>query len=256
MTDLYLIRKSGAYYRPNSQGYTTNIAEAGRYTLADAEAITHPNGPDGPRDHMSYEPAPVPSPEHPLRDRGEGIKAWPLFGYAPGRYLCQCVVCGQQFEGDKRAVNCLECAAKAANQIASLPPARVEEGPRGDGTDTAELVARLRAQSEVTIDNNLDYIQGADALMTEAAGRLTALEREMGEAEAQRDEAKEERANEAEALISKLRASQAEVERLKAELAEAQKLNNKYAWERDKAREERDTAERRSEAYWGGKTKP
>ena len=37
---------------------------------------------------------------------------------------------------------------------------------------------------------------------------------------------------------------------LEAALTEAQKLNNKYAWERDKAREERDTAERRSEAFW------
>lgn len=54
----YLIRKSGAWYRPNSAGYTNNIAEAGRYTLAEAIAITHPNGPDGPRDNMSYEPAP------------------------------------------------------------------------------------------------------------------------------------------------------------------------------------------------------
>jgi hypothetical protein len=58
VTDIkeYLIRKSGAWYRPNSAGYTNNIAEAGRYTLAEAEAITHPNGPDGPRDNMSYEP--------------------------------------------------------------------------------------------------------------------------------------------------------------------------------------------------------
>ena len=33
-------------------------------------------------------------------------------------------------------------------------------------------------------------------------------------------------------------------------LREAEALNNKYAWERDKAREERDAAERRSEAHW------
>lgn len=40
---------------------------------------------------------------------------------------------------------------------------------------------------------------------------------------------------------------------LERELEEARKLNNKYAWERDKAREERDAAERRSEAYWRGR---
>jgi len=54
----YLIRKGGYYYRPNCQGYTTNIAEAGRYTLAEAIKESHPNGPDGPRDGMSYEVAP------------------------------------------------------------------------------------------------------------------------------------------------------------------------------------------------------
>lgn len=35
-----------------------------------------------------------------------------------------------------------------------------------------------------------------------------------------------------------------------AERDAATALNNKYAWERDKAREERDAAERRSEAHW------
>ena len=37
---------------------------------------------------------------------------------------------------------------------------------------------------------------------------------------------------------------------LTAERDAAIALNNKYAWERDKAREERDAAERRSEAHW------
>jgi len=58
---MYLIRKGGAYYRPNAQGYTVNIAEAGRYTLAEAESYSHPNGPDGPRDGISYMPAPAPA---------------------------------------------------------------------------------------------------------------------------------------------------------------------------------------------------
>lgn len=50
----YLIRKGGAWYRPNSRGYTTSAIQAGRYTLKDAEDITHPNGPVGPRDGMFY----------------------------------------------------------------------------------------------------------------------------------------------------------------------------------------------------------
>ena len=51
---VYLIWKQGAYYRSNSRGYTTSAIQAGRYTLADAISITHPNGPSGPRDGMRY----------------------------------------------------------------------------------------------------------------------------------------------------------------------------------------------------------
>jgi len=51
---VYLIRKYGGYYRPNCQGYTRFKEEAGRYTLAMAISETHPNGPDGPRDGMTY----------------------------------------------------------------------------------------------------------------------------------------------------------------------------------------------------------
>lgn len=92
-------------------------------------------------------------------------------------------------------------------------------------TDTAELVAKLRAQSEVPIDNNLDYIQGADALMSEAADRLTALERELGEAREtlvgvsnaweQRFNGERERGD---AWMADARTAQAEVERLKEAL--------------------------------------
>lgn len=50
----FLIKKGGAYYRPNSQGYTLSAILAGRYSLQEATSITHPNGPDGPRDGMSF----------------------------------------------------------------------------------------------------------------------------------------------------------------------------------------------------------
>ncbi len=55
----YLIRKGGAYYRPNAEGYTNNVEEAGRYTLAEAIRHSHPNGPDGPRDGIDFMSAPV-----------------------------------------------------------------------------------------------------------------------------------------------------------------------------------------------------
>lgn len=56
--DEYVIRKGGYYYRPNAEGYTPCARQAGRYSLADAISLTHPNGPDGPRDGLSYMPAP------------------------------------------------------------------------------------------------------------------------------------------------------------------------------------------------------
>lgn len=56
----------------------------------------------------------------------EQIKAWPLAGYAPGNYHCKCAICETIFEGDKRAVMCLECAARSVNKrlqaAASVPP--------------------------------------------------------------------------------------------------------------------------------------
>jgi len=55
----YLIRKGGYYYRPNAKGYIISVQEAGRYTLAEAISYSHPNGPDGPRDGISYELAPT-----------------------------------------------------------------------------------------------------------------------------------------------------------------------------------------------------
>ena len=71
--ELYLIRKGGYYYRPNSQGYTISTAEAGRYTLEEAIRITHPNGPDGPRDGMDYMPAPAQALSTQAAERGEPV---------------------------------------------------------------------------------------------------------------------------------------------------------------------------------------
>jgi hypothetical protein len=38
-----------------------------------------------------------------------GIK-YPIGGFAPGEYLCKCHICGKEFTGDKRAVECQPCA--------------------------------------------------------------------------------------------------------------------------------------------------
>lgn len=63
------------------------------------------------------------------------IKPWPLFGYAPGGYLIQCIKCNTNHHtGDKRAIICGDCAAvEAKSRIASLEK------------ENAELLGRLRA---------------------------------------------------------------------------------------------------------------
>jgi len=50
----WLIHKAGrGWYRPNASGYTNCPASAGRYSYAEAVDLSHPNGPDGPRDGMT-----------------------------------------------------------------------------------------------------------------------------------------------------------------------------------------------------------
>jgi hypothetical protein len=40
-------------------------------------------------------------------------RKYPIGGYAPGNYLCNCVNCKNEFQGDKRAVQCEPCAVAA-----------------------------------------------------------------------------------------------------------------------------------------------
>ena len=51
----YLIHKAGrGWYRPEAAGYTLSADEAGRFDHAEAVSHSHPNGPDGPRDGLTY----------------------------------------------------------------------------------------------------------------------------------------------------------------------------------------------------------
>jgi hypothetical protein len=51
----YLIFKSGGgYYRAKARGYTIEASEAGRFSYDDAVAYSHPNGPNGPRDGITF----------------------------------------------------------------------------------------------------------------------------------------------------------------------------------------------------------
>jgi hypothetical protein len=40
---------------------------------------------------------------------------YPIGGYAPGNYMCNCVTCKSTFQGDKRAVQCETCAIEMVN---------------------------------------------------------------------------------------------------------------------------------------------
>ena len=43
-------------------------------------------------------------------------KKYPVGGFAPGNYTCKCVSCKENFMGDKRAVQCENCAEKEKNK--------------------------------------------------------------------------------------------------------------------------------------------
>jgi hypothetical protein len=39
-------------------------------------------------------------------------RKYPIGGFAPGNYMCECVTCKHDFFGDKRAVQCETCAVE------------------------------------------------------------------------------------------------------------------------------------------------
>lgn len=92
----------------------------------------------GPSSLRSPEPASGlgPSGDDPARDE----RAWPLCGYAPGGYSGRCHKCGQLFEGDKRSLECLECAVRSARYLLE----------RGSAIEAAawSLTETLKAWSE------------------------------------------------------------------------------------------------------------
>lgn len=59
---------------------------------------------------------------------------WKLGGYAPGSYMCVCLTCDQAHEADKRATQCVHCAAREA-------ASRLSQGAGVRVTD--EMVERL-----------------------------------------------------------------------------------------------------------------
>jgi hypothetical protein len=44
-------------------------------------------------------------------------KKYPIGGYAPGNYQCNCTTCNTNFQGDKRAVQCEDCAVNSLREM-------------------------------------------------------------------------------------------------------------------------------------------
>jgi hypothetical protein len=66
--------------------------------------------------------------------------------------MCKCILCGNEFQGDKRAMECLECAVSLTKQFDR--PA-IGEGSRVEG-DEIEIVARAMAVRGYARMNRLD----------------------------------------------------------------------------------------------------
>lgn len=71
--DVWLIwsNKNGCWYRDNSQGYTSDISQAGLYSRE--EAARHMSAPDTPRKYRNTEPFPLSSVRAMLIRQREAI---------------------------------------------------------------------------------------------------------------------------------------------------------------------------------------
>ena len=91
---------------------------------------------------------------HDTLDEMAKVKPWPLYGYAPGGYMCRCLSCSKEFTGDKRALHCLECAASKANEALAARPAPA----RGEGKPTQgevwSLVCKVLPGAVIFADND------------------------------------------------------------------------------------------------------
>lgn len=148
------------------------------------------------QDGLAYLVDPALRPEaQPIADSKEvPVKTWPLAGYAPGNYSSKCVECGNVFVGDKRAVQCLECAVRLSQmafdqqriiiaaketQIAGLLESNKEWGDKyvrtqqeandylnelniitGDMPDNSTMVARIRKTLSKYISSPIDKANG------------------------------------------------------------------------------------------------
>lgn len=80
---------------------------------------------------------------------------YPIGGYAPGNYFCHCVTCKNQFQGDKRAVQCESCALEQKKRFDALSPEEQEKMMQDTIKTVAEFFEQLRRNKESHA--NADY---------------------------------------------------------------------------------------------------
>lgn len=141
----YLIHKDGrGWYRPNAQGYTSRVDEAGRYTRDEALSYSHPNGWSVPRDEITV--------KHESEiEEGERRPLTPAEAIRPGKAALAAImeaaekVAGiradyDEFDGDKRGIHgALIDARSALVSIIEAPPCM---------TNASAYVASLEAENK------------------------------------------------------------------------------------------------------------
>jgi len=98
---------------------------------------------------------------------------WKLGGFAPGRYMCICLSCGMAHEADKRATQCVYCAAReAASQLAAVTAERDALAKVIDPEDNRPaLMARIIMRS---IERQID-LEAAEAQLKAAREVVASL---------------------------------------------------------------------------------
>lgn len=138
-SDRYLIRKGAYFYRPIGCGYTVNKDEAGRYTRAQAEIYTYPNGPDGPRDDMSYiHEDDVPDTQAQHRERAAAAAAW-----LAAMEVAVCIVNETEFPANGGEAEHDACADFAGDVEAAL---RSTHPPADAAAALAEVVRKAKEE--------------------------------------------------------------------------------------------------------------
>jgi hypothetical protein len=83
----------------------------------------------------------------------EKPQKYPIGGYAPGNYICNCSTCKTKFQGDKRAVQCETCAIKMTNK-----ELKQEACIQCDGTGETVFSGTYTTQRTCDVCNGKGYV--------------------------------------------------------------------------------------------------